>query len=895
MLRRTMPNLLPINPLGGFRDAALFRPGSLALLTDPALPELSAILARNLAAGGFKGRLLFCGPAPAPEGFEAAPAAIEAWPVAPDLAVLCLPPERLEAAMAALSARGCFAAIVPGAAPDLAGMSARTGLRALGQGSFGLAVPGIGLNATLSHIPPRKGRLALVTQSAALARAVLDWAEAEAVGFSHVIGIGGNASLGFAAALDWLSRDAATAAVLLDLRRVRNRRAFVSAARAAARTRPVVAIRAGGLIGDPSGVGEAVMEAALRRAGVLTVSGLEDLLAAAETLARTRIRPGAAGPGDRVAIVTNGMGPGLLAADAVLAGGGRLAALGEGAVAGLSLLLPEGAPAPGNPFTLGPDAGPRLGEAAAMLATLPEVDAVVALHAPSASPEADEVAAGAMAAAARAGAGRTAAPVLIGWTGQATGGRQRRALAEAGLAVFASPEAAVRGALHLARDRANRAAAAELPSREVLELRPDRAMVARLLAGVRAAGRTALTEEEALGILLAYGVPTVPGRRSAAQPEDAADAAALLGFPVVLKVLCPGLAHKTEVGGVQLGLGSVEEVRAAAAAMLRRVAERRPDLSIEGFLVQRQASPGALELRLRLGEDAMFGPWIGFGQGGTAADLAGDEAFDLPPLNLALAHQLAGRARVARLLEGFRDHRAANRAAVEQALVRLSQIAVDFPELARFSVNPLLADADGVLAVDAHAALRPAGAPAAVLAIPPYPVELSRPFRTRRDGETLTVRPIRPEDAAAHAEAFRRVPAEDVRFRFFSPLKELSPGMIARLTQIDYDREMAFVAVRPPAEPGGTERILGVARLIRAPGEGAAEFAVIVGREMKGQGLGRHLMERLFDWARSQGIREILGHVLADNAPMLAFVRALGFEVRRSREEEDVMEARILL
>lgn len=886
MLHRTMTSLLPGGPKGGYRDTALFRPGSLVFLADPALAE-SAVLARNLGAGGFQGQGFAIGLEVA--GFAALPG-LAALPAPPDLAVLSLPPAALEAAMAGLAAQGCFAAIVTGAAPDLAALSARTGVRALGQGSFGLAVPAIGLNATLAHLAPRRGRLALVSQSAALARAVLDWAEAEAVGFSHVIGIGGNASLGFAAALDWLARDTETGAVVLELRRVRNRRAFVSAARAAARTRPVVAIRAGGRGADPSGISDAVMEAALRRAGVLTVTGLDDLLAAAETLARARLRPNSLGAGDRVAVVTNGIGLGLLATDAAVAAGLRLAAPAPESLAALGMLLPEGV-RPGNPLLLGPGAGPRLAEAAALLATLPEVDTVLALHAPAPDPSGDDVAAEAMAAAARSRAvgGRGNAPILVGWAGQATAGRQRRRLAEAGLAVFASPEAAVRGAQHLARDRANRVAAAELPPRDVLELEPDRAAVARLLAAVRGEGRAALREDEALDLLAAYGLPVAPGRRTAPRPEDAADAAALLGFPVVLKLMSPDLAHKSEVGGVRVGLDSAGAVRGAAAAMLRRLAMRRPEARLAGFLVQRQVAR-AQELRLRLGEDAMFGPWIGFGQGGTAADLAGDEAFDLPPLNLALARQLIGRARVARLIEGFRDHPPANAAAIADALVRVSQIAVDFPEIAALTVNPLFADAEGVLAVDAKVALRPPGAPPAVLAVPPYPAELACRFVTRA-GEALLVRPIRPEDATAHAEAFRRVPPEDVRYRFFSPLKELSPAMIARLTQIDYDREMAFVAVRP-AGPEEPERILGVSRLIRAPGEsGDAEFAVIVGREMKGQGLARHLMERLFDWARAQGIRRIVGHVLADNQPMLGFVRALGFRLHRSLEEEDLVEA----
>jgi len=878
-----VPNLLPLGPTGAFRDSALFRPRSVVLVADPSVPETS-VLARNMAAGGFKGRLFAVG-APA-QGLEVV-ASIGALPQVPDLAVLSLQPDRLEVAMADLAARGCLAAVIPGPAPELAAFSARTGVRVLGQRSFGLIIPGIGLNASLAHLTPAPGRLALVTQSSALARAVLDWAAAEAVGFSHVIGIGGNAMLGFAVALDWLARDAGTGAVLLDLRRVRNRRAFISAARAAARTRPVVAIRAGGRRADASGIGDAVMEAALRRAGVLHVWGLEDLLAAAETLARTRLRPGTAGAGDRIGIVANSVGLGQLAADAVLRGGGRLAEPGAEAVAAFGMLLPSGLP-PGNPACLGPAAGPRLAEAAAMLAALPEVDAVVALHAPAPDGEGD-IAAEALAAAAKASAGRRAAPVLLGWTGEVTASRQRRMLAEAGLAVFDTPEAAVRGALHLAHDRQNRAAAAELPPRQVLELAPDRETVRRLFAAVRMAGRLDLTEEEALAVLSAYGLPTVPGRRGA-WAGDAADAAALLGFPVVLKVLSPDLPHKSEVGGVQLGLDTAAAVREAAEAMLRRVRAARPEARIEGFLVQRQAAP-ALELRLRLGDDPMFGPWIGFGQGGTAADLAADEAFDLPPLNLALAQQLIGRSRTARLMAGFRDRGPADRAAVAEALVRLSQVAVDFPEIAALTVNPLFADAQGVLAVDAGLKLRPEGE-AGVLAIPPYPAELARPFRAR-NGEEMMVRPIRPEDAAAHAEAFGRLAPEDVRWRFFSPLREMSPALIARLTQIDYDREMAFIASR--RVPGQPDRTVGVARLIREPGREEAEFAVIIDQTMKGQGLGRHLMERLFTWARAQNIRTIIGHVLADNAPMLAFARALGFELRRSAEEEDVMEARLRL
>jgi acetyltransferase len=284
----------------------------------------------------------------------------------------------------------------------------------------------------------------------------------------------------------------------------------------------------------------------------------------------------------------------------------------------------------------------------------------------------------------------------------------------------------------------------------------------------------------------------------------------------------------------------------------------------------------------------MFGPWIAFGRGGTAAEIDPDEAFDLPPLNLALARALVRRIRTARLLEGWRDHPPANVAAIADALVRLSQIAVDFPEIESCSINPLLADAEGVLALDAAIRLRPEGS-RGLLAIPPYPAELARPWRGR-DGRVLLVRPIRPEDAAAHAEFFGRLTPEDIRYRFFSALAELSPVQILRMTQIDYDREIAFVAVEQV--PGTPDRTVGVSRLIREPGGATAEFAVVVEPSWKGQGLARHLMERLFDWGREVGVREVVGSVLADNRPMLAFVRALGFRVRASAEDAEVMEAR---
>ncbi|MDB5314589.1 MAG: family acetyltransferase [Rhodospirillales bacterium] len=865
------PNLLSLRRKPGFSDAALLRPASVALIAD-AGEATAALMARNMAAGGFAGRLLAVGLAP--DGFEAFES-IAALPVAPDLAVLCLPVVALEAAMLALAARGCFAVVCPGAAPDLLGIAERTGVRAMGQGSFGLAVPAIGLNATLSHLAPRRGRLALVTQSSALARAVIDWAEAEKLGFSLIAGIGGNADIGFATVLDWIARDTATGAILLDIRRIREPRRFISAARAAARTRPVVALRAGGRLLDASGLSDAVMGAALRRAGVLRVAGLEDLLAAAETLARVGSISGARREG--IAIVANGTGMAHLAADAILAGGGHLARLAPGSAAALAIALADGVLVR-NPLILGPNASTRLGEAAVMLAGLPEVGTVIALHAPMPDENAGAIRE-ALTAAARA---TRAAPILVGWAGQATGGAERAALTDAGIAVFSTPEAAVRGALHLAADRRNRAAAAELPPADILDVTPERAVVAGLIARLRAEDRLAMSEEEALSVLAAYGMPTVPGR-SARGVEEATAAAEMLRFPVVLKASAPGLSHKSENGGVVLNLATPEAVRDAAQQMARRIG------GLTGYLVQRQAARG-LELRLRLGDDAMFGPWIGFGRGGTAADIDPDEELDLPPLNRTLALALMARTRGARLLDGYRDQAATDRGAIADSLVRLAQIAVDFPEIATLTVNPLTASGEGVLVLDAALTLRPPGQRAR-LSIPPYPAALASAW-TARDGSALTIRPIRPEDAGALGDFFHTLTAEDIRRRFFSALKDLSPAMKARLTQIDYDREMALVATRTV---GGADAIFGVARLIREPGSHRGEFSVVVASTLKGQGLARTLMTRILDWGRTEGLREAVGQVLAENMPMLAFMRALGFTIHHLPEEEGVVEARLTL
>lgn len=855
---------------GRFDPDRLFRPRSLAILG--ARTPLGERVLANVRAGGFAGAIhLDDDPALLPKEIDSTP----------DLALICEP---ADLAVGALARAGCPAACVLALADGVAEAAQSAGMRVLGPGSFGLAAPAIGLNATTAHLAPKPGRLALVSQSSALCRAVLDWAEPNGVGFSLIAGLGSDADAGLPLVLDWLARDPGTGAILLDLREIRDRRAFLSAARAAARLRPVVALRAGGQLGDPTGRAEGVFEAALRRAGVVRVARFADLLGAAETL--TRARPARS---EALAIATNAVGPGLLAADAATHLGLSLARLCPESRIALRTFLgnPQGCERAGEAVAYtGMDRPTRVAEAAAMLSGAPEVGGVVAVLTPTGS--GDAAATEALAAAANA----MRAPLLVAFLGETTAAAHRRRLAALGVPEFDSPEQAVRAFQHLVAQRRARAAARELPGRAVLELAPERAAVARVFARARRAGRRGLLQEEALAVLAAYGLPTVPSR-PAMTSDDAVTAAALLGFPAVLKLRRSARPHAGGPGAVALDLGDAAAIR-RATARLDRLRDR--DGIADGYLVQRQAGR-ARELRISAVDDPLFGPALAFGLGGSAGDLLGDLAWELPPLNLPLAEAMIDRAGASTLLAVQRSEPAADRGAVAGALVRVSQLLVDFPEIDALEINPLFADSYGVLAADAWVGLRPPGE-LGHLAIAPYPAELAE--RWNAGGETVLIRPIRPEDAEAHAALFARLTPEDVRFRFFSALRDLSPEQVARMTQVDYGREMAFVAVREgdpgqPRDPGLPRETIGVARLVREPHPDRGEFAIVVEGAMRGRGLGRRLMQKLIAWARSQGMTAIVGQVLADNAPMLGFMRDLGFALCRLPEEPEVLEARLAL
>ena len=878
---------------------ALFHPAAIALIGASNRPgSVGAVLARNLKAGGFAGPIWAVNPHETEvAGLPCFPN-VSALPGTPDLAVIATPPTTIPALIADLGARGARAAVVVTAGFGEGGRAAGEALRAdmlraaqphllriVGPNCLGFLSPGAGVNASFAHLAPRKGDIAFISQSGALVTAVLDWAVGRGIGFSQIVSLGDMSDVDFGDLLDHLAQDAATRSILLYVESIRDARKFMTAARIAARAKPVIVIKSGRSSGGARAAmshtgalagSDAVYDAAFRRAGMLRVRELRDLFEAAETLSRRLVVRG-----DRLLVLTNGGGAGVLAADALDVGGGRLATLSPDVVEQLDKVLPA-AWSRANPIDIIGDAsGQRFTDALAALKDNKDQDAILVMNCPTGVVPPEESCA-AVLSAVTPGQGT---PLLTCWLGEATAAAARQRFAKAGVPTYETPDDAVRAFMDLVDYRKNQDLLMETPPAGVTvddaARRAGRAIVETALA----AGRTLLSAPESQALLAAYGVPTVT-TRIARTPAEAGAMAADMGGLLALKILSPDISHKSDVGGVALGLSGQADVAAAAAAMLATITARKPEARIEGFVLEPMVMrAGAQELIAGIIVDDVFGPVILFGQGGTAVEVLADRALGLPPLNPLLARDMISRTRVSKLLAGYRDVPKANLARIEATLIRLADLAIDLPEVIELDINPLLADAAGVIALDARVVLRAVEtANPRRLAIRPYPVELERPI-TLRDGHALRVRAIRPEDAPALVEAGVRCSPEDLRLRFFGAMHGLPPWLAARLSQIDYDREMALVAFDPARTEAPTE-ILGVVRLICDPNNTQGEFAIIVRTDFKGQGLGYALMREMLAWGQRRGLAKVVGEVMMENAPMLGMVSDLNGVVE-SRDTEN--------
>ena len=859
---------------------------------------LGSIVRKNLAAGRLhalysvnpKHRSLFG---------ERSYASLKDLPEAPELAVVVTPartvPQILEDAGAAgIKAAGVLTsgfaeAGSEGRALQEKALAAakRVGVRVLGPNCLGVMRTDSGLNSTFARTPALPVRLALFSQSGAICCEILDWAHGAGIGFTSVVSLGGAIDVDFGEVLDFLAGDAATDAILLYVEGVRDARRFISALRAAARVKPIIALKVGryasGSRAAASHTGalvgsDAVFDAALRRAGTVRVRTYTQLFAAARVLSAER-----APEGERLAILTNGGGPGVMAADSAAENGVPLAELSAATLAVLDRALPPQW-SRANPIDIIGDAPPeRFAAAAAAALADPGVDALLALYAPVAVTE-PGAAARALADAARS----SRKPVLAAWLGDIRPDETRAFLESRGIPNFYTPENAVEAFSFLCAHQRNQRELLQVPAAQPDERVADLASAASIRERAAREGRTLLSEDEAKALVAAFGLP-VP-RSIVATDRDAALAAArAIGFPVAIKVRSPQITHKSDVGGVRLNLQNEEMVASAYEDMLAHVRALRPDARIDGVVVQPMLRfSHAREVLVGVATDPAFGPVISFGAGGVSVEALADTAVALPPLNAELARDLMRRTRVHRLLEGYRNVPAADLNALCAILTGVSRMVCALPWLVEMDLNPVLAHPEGSVVADARVVIDPQVTERpryGHMAIHPYPTELEGMLELR-DARVVKVRPIRPEDAARERRFFDRLSERSRYQRFMQYMRELPPKLLARFTQLDYDRELALVAL-------WQDEFVAVGRYAPNADGRSAEFALTVADEWQGKGLGHALLERLCNAARAAGYEALVGNILEANRDMLGLARHLGF-VETARGASDVTVSRRL-
>jgi acetyltransferase len=857
---------------------ALFKPDAVALICGGGGGE--EIIARNLMSGGFQGPIM-----PVDPKREALAGAltyrdIASLPLPPALAIITRPLQEAPALIRQLGERGARAALLVSEARGLPSTERAALaqaildaaqpylLRVLGPGSQGFNVPRSRLNVCLNHQPLLPGEIAFITESGTIGQTALDLGNHHGFGFSHLIHLGDSLDVDLADVLDYLAGDFHTRAILLYLEHIGDARKFMSAARRAARTKPVVVLKPRRYPEEPD---DAVYAAAFRRAGLLRVDDSDELLQMIEVLrAAKRVNS------DRLAIVSNSSSMSLLATDTLYQFGGRLAQFSETAQQGLEPLITSSALP--NPVDLGDQAdADAYGRALDLVLADPGVDGVLVIKTPSALSETTAVADAVIQRLAK-----SRQSIIASFPGPQTGATARQRLLAKQVPTYETASAAVRAFMRIVQYKRNQALLMETPPSLPEAFTPDMASARAILSRALSDGRADLNEYEAIQLLAAYGIP-VAETRLARSPDEAAALAAQLHPLVALKIISPKVVTKSQVGGVARYLSSPDAVRQAATTMLARLRDVAPTARFSGFVLQPMVPrDGAYELTLGVRAGGGFGPLIYFGQGGTESEVINDLTYGLPPLNLHLAREMMAQTRIYQRLR-YSLLRRANLNAVALTLVKVSQMVVDLTELVELDINPLWVNAQGVVALDARVRLTPtASVPVPRLAIRPYPTDLEETITLPNERELL-LRPVLPEDEPPLQALVSRASPEDLRRRFFQPIRELSHEVAATLTQIDYHREMALVAVGPGV-PGKAE-VYGIVNLSADPDNERAEYSILVDRALMGQGLGNRLMRCIIHYARTRGIQEIYGEVLTENKPMLQMNRALGFAVRSDPDD----------
>jgi len=888
---------------------AMFAPSSVAVIGATSRPgTVGRSVLENLLPGKFQGKV-YAVNAKHPEvlGLKTF-ASIRDIPGKVDLAIVATPAETVPQLIGECVDAGAKAAVVisagfrergaHGAALEqqIQEQLRRGSMRLIGPNCLGIMNTTIGMNATFVKDAPKAGNVAFLSQSGALLVAILDWSGREQVGFSAIVSTGSMLDVGWGDLIYYFGDDPNTKSILLYMESVGDARSFVSAAREVALTKPIIVIKAGrseaasraaaSHTGALTGSDE-VLDAAFRRSGVLRVHSIADLFYMAEVLGR---QPRPKGP--RLTILTNAGGPAVLATDALVASGGELAELSAESLRRLDEFLPAHW-SHGNPIDVLADTdSERYARALEIASKDPNSDGLLVILVPQAMADPLQVAERMKPYA--KGYGK---PVLASWMGGNSVAAGEAVLNSAGIPTFPYPDTAARAFTHMLRYTYNLRGLYETPAlADQSDLKSaSRNQVGQIIQNARRQGRVLLTELESKQLLSLYGIPTVE-TRAAASEDEAATVASEIGFPVVLKVLSETITHKTDVGGVKLNLQDEAAVRSAYRAIASSVAEKAGPEHFSGVAVQPMVKLDGYELILGSSVDPQFGPVILFGSGGQLVEVYGDRALALPPLNTTLAQRLMEQTRIFTALKGVRGRKPVNMAALENLLVRFSQLVLERRWIAEIDINPLLASPERMLALDARIVLHGPNVTLDQLpkpAIRPYPSQYVSSW-TMQDGTQVTIRPIRPEDEPLISKFHETLSDRSVYLRYFSSLslsRRVAHERLLRICFGDYDREMVLVAEH--TDPGtGERRIIGVGRMNKLHSRNEAEVAALVSDQYQRLGLGHELLRRVVQIARDEKVGVVSAEMLPDNIAMRAVFKRLGFHIRA---DEDLTSLRATL
>lgn len=877
----------------------LFTPKSVAIVgASERETSVGYRLMLNMQEAGFKGRLYPVNHKRSEIlGLPAFPDLL-AIPDDVELAVISTPAASVPGVMRHCGEKGITAVIIISAGfgelgdqgrrlqQEVLDIAHRYAIRIIGPNCLGIARPGSYFNATFADGKIKDGNLALLSQSGAICTAILDWAQAQDIGFSTVVSMGGAADIDFGEILDYLATDAKTTGILMYVEGIRDARRFLSGLKAAARLKPVILIKSGrheagckaamshtgALVG-----GDSVFNAAIERAGVVRVYNISELFSAARVLANNYVVKK-----DRLAIITNAGGPGVMSTDRAEDVGIQMAELSPASIEALNAVLPPHW-SHANPIDILGDATPeRYQQALEVCLKDKNVDGVLAILTPQAMTNPTQVAQCVIDAAKT-----SKKPVLASWTGGTRVQAGRDLLNNSKVAHFSTPETAVDAFSFLANYTQNQILLKQIPS-PAKELTPPDVSGARLIIEqVLSEGRQVLTTQEAKAILAAFRIP-VTQTIKVSSAKEAMIAGESLGFPVVLKINMAEFSHKSDIGGVRLNINSVQEVSRNFVEMENAIKQKHPEVKQVCMTIEPMfRAPSGRELMIGVVRDPVFGPAISFGLGGTLVEIMQDSAVALPPLNAFMVEQMIAKTKASKYLTAFRQLPEANKKALVETLLKVSVMVSELPEILELDINPLIVDEKGVMAVDARikAEISHQLTPYAHMAIHPYPHELTQHYQLP-NGIDITIRPIRPEDADMEKDFVHRLSDCTKYFRFMQALHELTPEMIVRFTQIDYDREMAFVAI---SENEDVPREMAVGRYIMNPDGHSVEFALVVSDDCQGMGIGTRIMRTLMQTAKQKGISLFEGEVLAMNKPMLSLITKLGFSIETIERDHEVV------